>query len=40
VKQLFSKVKEKDQFGDENSAKRFDYLDFVIFDVPATVLPW
>ena len=23
-----------------NSAKRFDYLDFVLIDSPATLLPW
>lgn len=40
VKQLFTPVLDKDQFKDENSAKRFDYLDFVIVDVPGTVLPW
>ena len=40
VKQLFQPVLEKDIFKDENSAKRFDYIDFVIVDVPATCLPW
>ena len=29
-----------DKFKDENSAKRFDSLDFVIMDVPGTDLPW
>ena len=40
VKQLFQPVLEKDMFKDENSAKRFDYLDFIIVDVPGTLLPW
>lgn len=40
VKQLFQPALEKDMFKDENSAKRFDYLDFVLIDVPGTVLPW
>lgn len=31
---------DKDAFGDENSAKRFDYLDFVLVDVPGNILPW
>jgi hypothetical protein len=33
-------VLDKDTFKDETSAKRFDFLDFVIVDVPGTVLPW
>jgi hypothetical protein len=40
VKQLFQPALEKDMCKDENSAKRFDYLDFVLIDVPGTVLPW
>ena len=42
VKQLFHPPwKNKDErFSDKNSAKRFDYLDFVIVDTPATILPW
>jgi len=37
---LFQPTLQKDHFKDENSAKRFDYLDFVIIDVPGIVLPW
>ena len=33
-------AQDKDKFKDENSAKRFDSLDFVIMDVPGTDLPW
>ena len=33
-------VQEKDKYKDENSAKRFDQLDFVIMDVHGTDLPW
>ena len=42
IKQLFHPPwKNKDgRFSDKNSAKRFDYLDFVIIDTPATIMPW
>ena len=40
VKQLFQPVSERDKFKDENSAKRFDQLDFVIMDVHGYDLPW
>jgi len=29
-----------DNYSDLTSAKRFDFLDFIIVDVPADVLPW
>jgi hypothetical protein len=32
--------KTEETYKEESSAKRFDYLDFVIIDVPASVLPW
>lgn len=32
--------KAEDTYKDVNAAKRFDYLDFIVIDVPAYVLPW
>lgn len=29
-----------ERYDDTNSAKRFDYIDFVIIDGPGTLLPW
>lgn len=40
IKQLFQEPSTSGQYQDINSAKRFDFLDFVITDVPPDDLPW
>ena len=40
-KQIFESTdKTNNDFSDKTAMKRFDLLDFVIIDVPATNLPW
>lgn len=40
IKQLFQKTTTRGQYQDINSAKRFDFLDFIIINVPPEDLPW